>query len=82
MSQISHPPPHPHKSVHFKLCNLQRQRFVQLLLHLHLMSSLHAIEASGKVIQIGCMPVLLIFHPQSFRLISLNHFKFASHHIL
>ena len=76
-----HPPLHPHNSVHFKFCFLQRQRFMQLVLQLHLMSSLQAWDASVNVVQIDSILFSLSFHPHSSMLISSDHFLFAIHHI-
>ena len=38
---LSHPPLHPHNSVHFKFCFLQWQQSMQSVFQLHLMRSLH-----------------------------------------
>ena len=79
---FSYPPLPPHNSVHFIFCFLQRQRFIQVVLHSHLMSSLQAWDASANVAQIGYIPFSLSFYPHSTMLISSDHFLFALHHIL
>ena len=73
---------HPHNSEHFKFCFLQRQRFMQLVLQLHLMSSLKAWDASTNVVQIGSISFSVIVHPHSSMLISSDQFLFALHHML
>ena len=55
---------------------------MQLVLQLHLMSSLQAWDASANVAQIGSIAFLLSFHPHSSMLISLDHFLSTLHHIL
>ena len=64
----SRSPLHPHNSVHFKFCFLERQRFMQLVLQLHLLSSLQAWDTSVNVVQIGSIPFLLSSHPHSLML--------------
>ena len=47
------------------------------------MSSLHAIDVSDSIIQIGFIdPMLLSSHPHFFKLIQGDNFNVASHHIL
>ena len=79
---LSYPQLHPHNSEHFKFCFLQRQRFMQLVLQLHLMSSLKAWDASTNVVQIGSISFSVIVHPHSSMLISSDQFLFALHHML
>ena len=75
---LSHPLRHPHNSVHFSFCFLQRQYFMQL----NLMSSLQAWDASAIVVQIYSIPSWLSFCPHSSLYISSDHFLFELHHYI
>lgn len=80
---VTHPPLHLQSSVHLRFDFLQLHLLGHSFFNLHQVSSLHEIDVSGSIIQIGFIdPLLSSSHPHSLNLIGGDNLSVASLHIL
>ena len=77
-----YPPPHPQSSVHDLSDFLHWHRFAHFFMHPHLISSLHALDASSTGIHRGVNPSPSFFHPHIVLSNSGIFFLFALHQML